>query len=75
MPQNLVCAKSSGPSSLTFSWDSPTSRRSEIVGYRVDVKGLAHRDGTREVIQFSVTTFTTPMAEAILTQGLGKPRD
>ena len=75
IPQNLVCAESSSPTDLTFSWDSPTSRRNEIVGYRVDVKGLAHMDGTREVIQFNVTTLITPMMQATLTQGLGKNID
>ena len=44
---------------------------SEVVGYRVEVKGLRHRDGTREVVQFDVDGFNTDMKEANINQGLG----
>ena len=75
IPQTLVCARSSGLSDLIFLWTPPTAQRNEIVGYRVDVKRLAHRDGTREVIQSDVVTLTTPKTEANITQGLGTNRD
>ena len=44
---------------------------SEVVGYQVEVKGLHHRDGTREVVQFDVTGFSVKMREASINQGLG----
>ena len=68
--QNLMCSNLMH-SDLTLSWNPPTSQRSEIVGYRVDVKQLAHRDGTREVVQSEVVTFTATKTEANITQGLG----
>ena len=74
IPPRLACARSSRPSDLTFSWDSPPFLRNEIVGYRVKVKGLAHRDGTREVIQFDVANLATAMREVTLTQGIGKKK-
>ena len=67
--QTLMCVNSRS-SDLALSWN-PTSQRSEIIGYRVDVKQLAHRDGTREVIQSDVVTLTTTKTEANITQGLG----
>jgi hypothetical protein len=75
MPQTLMCAKSSGLSDLIFSWNPPTSQRNEIIGYRVDVKRLAHREGTREVVQSDVVTFTTPKTKANITEGLGTSSD
>ena len=45
----------------------------EVVDYRVEVKGLRHRDGTREVVQFDVDGFNTEMRQATITQlGLGE---
>ena len=43
----------------------------EVVGYRVEVKGLRHRSGTREVVQFDVAGFNTDMKVATISQGLG----
>ena len=43
----------------------------EVVDYQVEVKGLHHRDGTRDVVQFNVTGFNTKMREATINQGLG----
>ena len=43
----------------------------EVVGYQVKVKGLRHRDGTREVVQFSVAGFNTEMSKATVNEGLG----
>ena len=43
----------------------------EVVGYQVEVKGLRHRDGTREVVQFNVAGFNTEMRNTTLNQGLG----
>ena len=51
---NLVCAVSSSPSELSFSWDLPTQLGSEVVSYQVIVNRLEHRPGTREVIQTAV---------------------
>ena len=69
--QNLVCAKSSSPTELTFSWELPTVLGNEVVGYRVEVNGLRHRAGTREVEQFDVDEFNTEMREATVSQKLG----
>ena len=60
IPQNLACAESLGPSELFFSWDSVKSRRNERVRYNVNIKRLAHRQGTREVIQVDLENFFTP---------------
>ena len=69
--QNLICAKSSSSSELSFSWELPTVLGSEVIDYRVEVKGLRHRDGTREVIQFMVDGFNTEMKETTISQELG----
>ena len=42
-----------------------------VVSYQVDVKGLHHRVGTREVVQFDVTGFNTDLKAATINQGLG----
>ena len=69
--RNLICARSSTPTELSFSWELPIVLGSEVVGYRVEVKGLHHRDGTREVVQFDVDGFNTDRKEATISQGLG----
>ena len=51
---NLVCAVSSSPSELSFSWDLPTRLGSEVVSYQVIVNRIEHRPGTREVTQSAV---------------------
>ena len=43
----------------------------EVVSYQVEVKGLYHRAGTKEVVQFNVATFNTEMKEVTVNQGLG----
>ena len=43
----------------------------EVVGYRVEVKGLRHRPGTREVVQFDVHGFNTDMNAATISQRIG----
>ena len=43
----------------------------EVVGYPVEVKGLRHRDGTREVVQVKVAGFSTHTRNATVNQGLG----
>ena len=52
--QNIVCAVSSSPSELSFSWNLPTMLGDEVVSYQVMVNRLEHRPGTREVIQSGV---------------------
>ena len=42
----------------------------DVVDYQVKVKGLRHRSGTREVIQFDVDSFNTEMRQATITQQL-----
>ena len=69
--ENLICARSSSPTELTFSWELPTTLGNEVVGYEVEVKRLPHRDSTREVVQYDVTGFSTKMREATINQGLG----
>ena len=59
------------PDELSFSWELPTVLGNEVVGYRVEVKELRHRAGTREVVQFGVDGFNTAMREATISQGLG----
>ena len=44
---------------------------SEVIDYRVEVKGLRHRVGTREVVQFEVDGFNTEMRETTISQELG----
>ena len=52
---NLVCASSSSPSELSFSWELPTLLGAEVVSYQVEVNRLEHRSGTtREVIRSGV---------------------
>ena len=70
--QDLICAKGSSPTELNFSWELPTVLVNEVVGYQVEVKGLRHRSGTREVVQFDVAGFSTDMKAATISQGLGK---
>ena len=73
--QNLVCAQSSSPSLLSFSWDPPTPLGSEVVtiSYQLRVSRLEHRPGTREAIQYDVyeRLVDTRVSEASIT-GLGK---
>ena len=52
--QNIVCAVSSSPSELSFSWNLPTMLGDEVVSYQVMVNRLEHRPGTRDVIQSDV---------------------
>ena len=40
----------------------------DVVGYQVQVKGLQHRDNTREVVEFDVVDFNTEMMEAFINQ-------
>ena len=68
--QNLICAKSSSSSELSFSWELPTVLGSEVIDYRVEVKGLRYRDGTREVVQVKVDGFNTEMKETTISQRL-----
>ena len=44
----------------------------EVIGYQIEVQGLRHRTGTREVVQFNVTGFNSEMRKATINQGLGK---
>ena len=44
---------------------------SEVIDYRVEVKGLRHRDGTREVVQDKVAGFNTEMRETTISQRIG----
>ena len=55
--QDMICARSSSPTELTFSWELPAMLGNEVVGYQVEIKGLRHREGTREVVQFNVASF------------------
>ena len=71
MVENLICGESSMPTELSFSWELPTVLGNEVVGYRVEVKGLHHRSGTREVVQFDVARFNTDLKAATISQGLG----
>ena len=69
--QNLICTKSSSSSELSFSWELPTVLGSEVIDYRVEVKGLRHRNDTREVVQFDVDEFNTEMKDTTISQRLG----
>ena len=71
MVQNLICARSSSPNELAFSWELPTVHGNEVVGYQVEVKGLHHKDTAKEVIQFDVAGFNTAMKKASVSEGLG----
>ena len=68
--QNIVCAVSSSPSELSFSWDLPTMLGNEVVSYQVMVNRLEHRPGTREVIQSGVYEKFVDIREASVI-GLG----
>ena len=69
--QNLLCAESSSPAELSFSWEQPTVRKSEVVSYQVVVSRLEQRAGTREVIQSSVYNDFVKTKNASIS-GLGK---
>ena len=69
--QDLICAKSFSPTVLSFSWELPTVLGNEVIRYRVDVKGLRHRSGTEDVVQFEVAGFNADLNAATISQGLG----
>ena len=71
MIQNLVCAESSPPSELSFSWEQPAVLGNEVIGYQVTVNRLEHRTVTREVVQSSVYDNFVEMKDASVS-GLGK---
>ena len=68
---NLVCAVSSSPSGLSFSWEPPTLLGNEVVSYQVIVSRLEHRPGTKNVVQSGVYDEFIDAREASVT-GLGK---
>ena len=72
MVENLTCDRSSSASELIFTWNSPNTLQDDVLEYQVEVKGLRHRPGTRDVVQFSVTGFNTETMLATIDQGLGK---
>lgn len=45
---------------------------SEVVDYRVEVKELQHREGTREVLELGIKDYITDMMEASVTQRIGE---
>ena len=69
--QNLVCAQSSSPSNLSFSWELPVLLGEKVVGYQVTVNRLEHRVNTRELTQFQVSDYFTDTKGSSVT-GLGK---
>ena len=69
--QNMMCAKSSSPAKLSFSWELPTLLGNEVVDYHIEVKGLSHKIGSREVVQFDVDSFNTEMKEVAISQRIG----
>ena len=71
--QNLVCAASSSPSVLSFSWEQPTVLGNEVVGYQVTVNRLEHRAGTRDVVQAGVYSRVIETKDASVS-GLGKQK-
>ena len=71
MVQDLKCSSSSISSELSFSWKLPAVHGNEVIDLLVQVKGLRHRDGSREVVQFDVDSFYTEMNEATINQRLG----
>ena len=68
---NLVCAESSSPLELSFSWKLPTLLGNEVVSYQVVVNRLEHRPGTRDVVQ-SATYNEFVDAREVSVIGLGK---
>ena len=44
----------------------------EVVEYQVEVKGLQHKAGTREVMQIDVGNFETKVTSMIISQQLGR---
>lgn len=69
--KNLTCAESSSSNMLNLSWKHPTFLGNEVVDYRVEVKQLQHKTGTREVMEIPITDSTTVTEPYIITQGLG----
>ena len=72
MIENLACGRSSSASELSFTWESPNTLQDNVLEYQVEVKGLRHRTGTRDVVQFSIAGFNTEMSVATINQGLCK---
>ena len=72
MVENIACGRSLSASELTFTWESPGSLQDNVLEYQVEVKGLHHSAGTRDVVQFSVAGLTTKMRVATINQGLSK---
>ena len=68
--ENLLCTGGSSVSEFNLTWNMPTVLGHEVIGYRVEVKGLHHRDGTREVVQFNVSGFITDANEATIDNDL-----
>ena len=69
--QNFKCAISSSPTELHILWEKPAVLEDDVVCYRVQVKGLQHRDNTREVVEFDIVDFSTKMTYAIVTEQIG----
>ena len=57
--KNLSCMASLSTDRLFFSWNQPEFQGNEMIDYRVEVKQLQHRNGTREVIELDIEDFTT----------------
>ena len=66
-----MCAKSATSTELALSWERPALLGEEVVNYRVKVKELSHRNGTREVEELDVDSFNTAIKQATISQGLG----
>ena len=72
MVENIACGRSLSASELTFTWESPGSPQDNLLEYQIEVKGLHHSAGTRDVVQFSVAGFTTKMRVANINKGLSE---
>ena len=70
--KNLTCAESSSSNMLNLSWKHPTFLGNEVVDYRVDIKQLQHRSGTREVMEVPITDSVTVTEPYIITQELSE---
>lgn len=60
------------PSELSFSWELPAIRGEEVNSYRVEVKELQHRPGTKDVVLVNVADIDTKKKWASLDQALSK---
>lgn len=71
--QQLNCVESTtSDNSIFIRWKEPAAvLDNEVISYRVVIKQLRHRDGTRQVVESPVQDFIINDLQVHITEGLG----